>query len=302
VAADAAAPVEAAVAAVAAEAPATAAAPDAAAAPVQEAAEAADAAKAVQSDRNARQPDRAYFVDGVKVSGGPACTTSAPRSSRLCPAAQHTLCRGACDLPVSGSAHCPHAACCLLQAIDVEVDYGQGPCRLVHVAVDVSGLQPSSKPFLGGFRHKQTGTTFHHASMQTVAQAGAQHSRAGLKQGAAAAAAAGAGAGSDEGGCCSLAKLTRETQTVKAASSSCQTVREAATQVAVPGLLLGCSGDRWAHGAHWEPPVDGSKTAATEQLTGCLAACAGSSNPPPSPACSLLQGVDATTVRDDCCG
>lgn len=123
----------------------------------------------------------------------------------------------------------------LPQAIDVEVDCGPGlPCRLLHVSIDVSELQASgAKPFLGGFRHKREGTAFHNASMQTTQQQEAGQGAAAQHQ-------------QREQGCSSLQKLSRDTQTVQAASSSCQTVREACTQIAVPGLLLDCSGDRCA--------------------------------------------------------
>lgn len=131
----------------------------------------------------------------------------------------------------------------------MEVDCGQGlPCKLLHVTLDVSALQPSTKPFLGGFRHKQTGTTFHHASIQTPQDQSPNRKAASRQPGAAVAAAAAAGSE----GCLEEqqdvswvgVKLTRETQTIKATSCSSQTVREAATQMAVPGLLLDCSGDR----------------------------------------------------------
>lgn len=137
----------------------------------------------------------------------------------------------------------------------MEVDCGPGlPCKLLHVTLDVSALQHSSgsKPFLGGFRHKQTGAVFHHASIQTPDQQHHQQqgkSRKPRKQQHAAAAVAAAAAVvglHDEGQdvCWVGEKLTRETQTVVAASCSSQTVREAATQMAAPGLLLDCSGDR----------------------------------------------------------
>lgn len=119
-----------------------------------------------------------------------------------------------------------------LQAVDVEVDCGQGlPCRLLHVTIDVSEVQAAgAKPFLGGFRHTRDGTAFHNASMQTMQQQEVGQGAAPVQD--------------DERS--SLKKLSRDTQTVQAASSSCQTVREACTQVAVPGLLLDCSGDRCA--------------------------------------------------------
>ncbi|WIA10090.1 hypothetical protein OEZ85_010297 [Tetradesmus obliquus] len=118
------------------------------------------------------------------------------------------------------------------QAIDVEVDCGPGaPCKLLHVMIDVSALeQRGQKPFLGGYRHKHSGALYHHACSQTP-QAATQKGR---QQAAAAA----------EQGLPAKQKLCRETQTIKAANTSCQTVREAATQMARPGLELDCSGDR----------------------------------------------------------
>lgn len=142
------------------------------------------------------------------------------------------------------------------QAIDVEVNCGAGiPCKLLHVTMDMSALQASTKPYLGGFKHKQTGAVFHHASIQTPQEKGAtgSSSKQGHQQRLAPAQPRAGG-----GGMCGLdgqqqqqsevcwpgQKLTRETQTVKEATSSCQTVREAATQMAAPGLLLDCSRDR----------------------------------------------------------
>jgi hypothetical protein len=123
---------------------------------------------------------------------------------------------------------------CYMQAIDVEVDCGAGaPCKLLHVMMDVSALQQQGqKPFLGGYRHKHSGAVYHHACSQTPQAAIKQKGR----QPAAAAAA--------EQGLPAKQKLCRETQTIKAANTSCQTVREAATQMARPGLELDCSGDR----------------------------------------------------------
>jgi hypothetical protein len=113
----------------------------------------------------------------------------------------------------------------------VEVDCGPGaPCKLLHVMMDVSALQQSGqKPFLGGYRHKNSGAVYHHACSQTP-QAAKQK---GSRQTAAAEQAQPA-----------KQKLCRETQTIKAANTSCQTVREQATQMARPGLELDCSGDR----------------------------------------------------------
>jgi hypothetical protein len=110
---------------------------------------------------------------------------------------------------------------CCLQAIDVEVDCGPGlPCRLVHVVIDVSSI--SAKPYMGGYRHKGTGTTLHHAATQTAKAPPPATGKGSLSQ-----------------------KLERTTQTTYWAASSAQTVREAGTQMARPGLLLDVSGDRW---------------------------------------------------------
>lgn len=128
--------------------------------------------------------------------------------------------------------------CHVLQALDVEVDCGPGlPCKLLHVTMDVSALEASTKPFLGGFKHKQAGTVYHHASIQAAQEGPSQqpkgrkqqHGRLQQEQ-----------QGMSEAG----QKLTRETQTIKESTCSCQTVREAATQMAAPGLLLDCTGDR----------------------------------------------------------
>lgn len=125
--------------------------------------------------------------------------------------------------------------------MDVEVDCGPGlPCKLLHVTMDVSALQGSSKPYLGGFRHKQQGIVYHHASIQTPqdqTQSKTGHRQQPMAAGQDRAQQQQEGAG---GG----VKLTRQTQTVKETSCSSQTVREAATQMAKTGLLLNCSGDR----------------------------------------------------------
>jgi hypothetical protein len=166
----------------------------------------------------------------------------------------------------------------VLQAIDVEVDCGEGlPCKLLHVAIDVSALQASSKPYLGGLRHTQAGTTFHHASMQTQAegQAGSGGAGAGHPTTAAAGSAAAGSSSGGSGGRKRIPKLSRETQTLKEASRSCQSLREAATQAAVPGLLLDCSGDRWVRvregwGQACLPPAPVRLRAAAPQHPMCL--------------------------------
>jgi hypothetical protein len=107
--------------------------------------------------------------------------------------------------------------------------------------MDVSALEGPNKPYLGGFKHKQQGTIYHHASIQTPQDQtpGKKGSRQ-QKQGAASAQQQEGG----EGRPCE--KLTRQTQTVKEASTSSQTVREAATQMVRSDFLLDCSRDRWA--------------------------------------------------------
>jgi hypothetical protein len=116
--------------------------------------------------------------------------------------------------------------------------------------MDVSALQSSTKPYLGGFKHKQEGTIFHHACIQTPQDQGP--SRKGHKQlSAAATGAAAAAVAQEQAVCVQLSeKLTRETQTVQETTCSSQTVREASTQMAAPGLLLDCSGDRSV--AEWQ--------------------------------------------------
>jgi hypothetical protein len=126
--------------------------------------------------------------------------------------------------------------------MDVEVDCGPGmPCKLLHVTMDVSALQGPSKPFLGGFRHKQQGTVYHHASIQTPQDQ--TQSKTGHRQ-QPVAAGQGQQAQQQQEGAEGGVKLTRQTQTVKETTCSSQTVREAATQMAKTGLLLDCSGDR----------------------------------------------------------
>jgi len=97
----------------------------------------------------------------------------------------------------------------------VEFDCGPGvPCRLIHVDIDVSDVP--SKPFLGGYCHRSSGSVFHHAATQTpVAPKPPPPSRA-----------------------------CRTTQTVELASRGAQTLREACTQMARPGLALDTRHDR----------------------------------------------------------
>jgi len=125
----------------------------------------------------------------------------------------------------------------------VEVDGGPGaPCRLLHVTMDVTALQQHRKPYLGGYRHRQSGATYHHASSQTPQPADSNIARRGAA--AATASALTAAAGLVDGGSKPNVQLSRETQTKDTSSTSSQTVREAATQMARPGLELDSSGDR----------------------------------------------------------
>lgn len=115
----------------------------------------------------------------------------------------------------------PDSQCCVCsQAIDVEVDCGPGvPCRLIHVVMDVSTLAP--KPYLGGYKHKQTGAVYHHTATQTPKAPKPVNTDG---------------------------KLCRQTQTVDIADTSAQTLREMATQMQRPGILIDESGDRWVVG------------------------------------------------------
>jgi hypothetical protein len=72
----------------------------------------------------------------------------------------------------------------------------------------VSAAAATRKPFLGGFRHRGTGATYHHAASQTA--------RAGPPP--------------------PPPRECRQTQTVAAAARANQTLREAGTQMARPGL------------------------------------------------------------------
>ncbi|GBG00116.1 hypothetical protein Rsub_12857 [Raphidocelis subcapitata] len=104
-----------------------------------------------------------------------------------------------------------------LRAIDVEVDCGPGvPCRLLRVEIDVS--EARAPPFIGGFRARGSGATFHHAATQAPAAPPPPPPRP--------------------------PRACRETQTVRRAAAAAQTLREAGTQMARPGLLLDESGDR----------------------------------------------------------
>lgn len=96
------------------------------------------------------------------------------------------------------------------------MDCGPGvPCRLVRVEVDVS--EPKPKPFLGGFKHRGSGATYHHALTQTPPAAPPP---------------------------AAPPRACRETQTVTRAARCAQTLREAATQMPRPGAVIDASGDR----------------------------------------------------------
>jgi hypothetical protein len=102
------------------------------------------------------------------------------------------------------------------KAIDVEVDCGPGvPCRLLRVDIDVSEV--ARKQFLGGFKHRVTGSTYHHAVTQTPPSAPRPRPPP---------------------------RACRDTQTVHQAARGAQTLREAATQMPRPGVVLDVSEDR----------------------------------------------------------
>lgn len=103
-----------------------------------------------------------------------------------------------------------------MRAIDVAVDQGPGlPNRMLRVYMDYT--QTDTKSYLGGYRNKRSGATYHHACTQTPKApkyAGAQP------------------------------KLERQTQTVKVSTRSQQAVREASTQMERPGLTVDTTYDR----------------------------------------------------------
>jgi hypothetical protein len=119
--------------------------------------------------------------------------------------------------PVVAGAHPPWLPW-PIQAIDVEVAQGPGlPYRMVHVVIDYT--QVDSKPVLGGYRNKRSGAVYHHSATQTPKTP---------KYDSAA------------------PKMEREVQTKNNKATSQQTVREAATQMARPGVLLDENNDRCA--------------------------------------------------------
>lgn len=104
----------------------------------------------------------------------------------------------------------------LFISVSAQVDLDpDSPKRLVTVAIDAS--QVRQKAFLGGYRHKENGTIYHHASNQT-AQIGQRRQPIEL--------------------CC------REAQTIEVKSRSTQNVREFGTQMPRPDLVLDESNDR----------------------------------------------------------
>lgn len=103
-----------------------------------------------------------------------------------------------------------------LQTLEVIVDMGGGaPRRVVAVAVDRT--ETSTKRYLGGYRHKQSGAVFHHAATQTqrVQAVEAAH-----------------------------AMRSRDSQTTTVKTRGVQNVREASTQMARADVLLDESRDR----------------------------------------------------------
>jgi hypothetical protein len=83
------------------------------------------------------------------------------------------------------------------------------------LTVHVERPEGCGKPFLGGYRHKHTREEYHHAFMQTVQPASAEKAVC----------------------------YSREVQTIRTKTRSTQNVRECATQMPRPGLLLDTSGD-----------------------------------------------------------
>ncbi|KAG2451443.1 hypothetical protein HYH02_004041 [Chlamydomonas schloesseri] len=120
------------------------------------------------------------------------------------------------DQPLAVPIHIERYIAPGLKAIEVEVAQGPGmPHRLVRVLLDYT--QCDAKPYLGGFRNKRTGAVYHHGATQTPRAP--KYSEADRK-------------------------LSRETQTVKIKQHSQQTVREQATQMARPGVLLDVQYDK----------------------------------------------------------
>ncbi len=102
------------------------------------------------------------------------------------------------------------------RVVDVQVDQGPGlPHRMIRVLIDLT--QADAKPYLGGMRNKRTGAVYHHAFTQTPKAP----RYAGVEP-----------------------KLERQTQTVKISTRTQQTVREAATQMERPGVVVDTTHDR----------------------------------------------------------
>lgn len=99
--------------------------------------------------------------------------------------------------------------------IDVDVEDQHG---LKRISVHVDDTELNHKPYLGGFRNKHTQQLYHHATVQTCLS--------GKKQTA-----------TSEVYC-------RDSQTVDVKSCGSQSLREVATQMSRPGLLLDTSYDR----------------------------------------------------------
>lgn len=99
--------------------------------------------------------------------------------------------------------------------IDVDVEDQHG---LKRVSVHVDDTELNHKPYLGGFRNKKTQQLYHHAMVQTC--------QFGRKQKA------------------TSEVFCRDSQTVDVKSCGTQSLREAATQMDRPELLLDASYDR----------------------------------------------------------
>ena len=98
----------------------------------------------------------------------------------------------------------------------MEVAQGPGlPHKMIRVLMDFS--QQDKKPYIGGYRHKKANVLYHHAWSQTPKQPKYKDAEP---------------------------KLERTTQTVKTKTRSQTTMREAATQMERPGVLLDTSEDR----------------------------------------------------------
>merc|ERR1740130_99606 len=109
----------------------------------------------------------------------------------------------------------------------IEVDLGpdaNGQSQMVMVKIVRENLH-REKPFLGGFRNKQTAVVYHHASSQTVRKRKSK----------------------------GVPKAHRETQTCEFATRSQQTNRESGTQMDRKDLYIDHSGDRTLFARRWMP-------------------------------------------------